>query len=156
MADKHNKLDRLAIELEATIATLASKTAIQLGTLVVTQNFAAALYQGTIALRAATEGQPLAIYVADAVLTQAEVTEAILGAPLQVRDTPAIEQTRRAVQLIAVVSLSLPKHLDQGNRLPMFREAVGLTFWGFNPMSAAFTTGAIASGVIWAYGRFKD
>ncbi len=157
MVDKHKqKLTRIGQGLAATIGTLAAHTAQTLGNTTPTQNFAAALYQGVITLRAATIGQPLAIYVASGELIQAEVEEAIEAIPLHARDVPAIEQTARAVQLLGLVEQTNPLHLDMGNRLPKFRENIGWQFWAYNPMSAAFTTGAVASGQIWLYGRWQD
>ena len=107
-------------------------------------------------MRGGTLGEAIAIYVSDASLNQAEVEEAIEGAPLHARATPEIEQTRRPVQYLGLVDVNNPLSLDLGNRLPMFREAVGYQFWAYNLSGDTQTTGATVSGQVWTYGRFKD
>ncbi len=156
MAHDHKKLTRVGQAQSVTVATLAAKTALALQGTVVTQNFAAALYQGSMSLRGGTEGEVLALYVASADLSQAEVEEAIESTPLHSRDVPATEHTARNVQLLGIISLSDPLHLDMGNRLAMYRENVGWDFWAYNPSAAAMTTGGVLAGQLWVYGRWKD
>jgi len=155
MPHDHKKLDRIGHDLTVTLTTLAAKTSIGLQSVAITQNFQAALYQGTLALRGGTLGEIVAVYAAQGTLSQSEVEQAIEAAPLQSRD-PLLEQTRRGVQLLGFVSLGHPLHLDMGNRVPMYRENETIEFWGYNPTSAALTTGGILSGQIWIYGRWKD
>jgi len=150
------KLDRLSLQPAATISTLAAHTALSLGSRVPTQNFQAALYQGALDARGIAVGEVLALYVSDADLTQAEVEACIEAVPTNERDNVPLEASRRPVQLLGVITREQPLHLDTGNRLPKYREDIGLEFWIYNPSNAGMTTGAVASGQVWIYGRFVD
>ena len=155
MPHNHKKLVRIGHGPAATISTLAAKTAITGSDKTPTQNFAPALYQGVFSAKGGAADEPIAVYIADGDLTQAEVEAAIEAAPLHNRDTLG-EQTDRAVQLLGMISSERPLHLELGNRLPMFRENIGWEIWFYNPSFAAMTTGMIASGQMWVYGRWKD
>ncbi len=157
MPDKHKqKLDRTSTSVVATISTLAARTSLSLGTIVVTKNFQAALYQGALDARGMTDGETLAVYVSNADLTQAQVEQCIEATPLHSRDADQMEASRRNVQYLGQLNLSRGLSLNEGNRLPKYRENVGMQFWVYNPGNAAMTTGAVANGQIWVYGRWVD
>ena len=155
MPHAHTKLDRISVTPAATIGTLAGRTSVQLAAVVVTQNFSPALWQGIVNARGMAVDESLALYAADGELSQAEVESTIEGAPLHSRDQPALDETRRQVQLIGQLS-SVPAMIETGNRLAKFREDIGWKLWGYNPTAAAMTTGAVAGGALWLYGRFVD
>ena len=155
MPDKHKtKLDRIGSAFGQSLGTLGPTTSLAGPSRTPTQNFAAALYQGSLTGRGMTRGEVINCYVADGDLIQAEVESCIEGGPLHGRDT-LLEATRREVQLVAVVGFD-PVSVNTPNRLAPFRENIGYKFWWYNPMSAALTTGGTGTGSLWTYGRWKD
>ena len=157
MPDKHpTKLDRIGGNPSFTIGTLAAKTGVLGLKHVITQNFQASLYQGVFDFRGATLGEAVLFGVAGGDLTLTEIEACIESVPLMSRSTTEIEASRRNVQILAMLSLDRPILIDKGNRLPMYRENVGIQFFAYNASSAAMTTGGVLSGNIWTYGRWKD
>ena len=158
MPHAHNKLDIVNTGFGQPLGTLAAQTAIQLGTVpAITQNFQPALYQGSVGLQGRTAGDaPLMLVVADGGLTLAEVQEALTAEPLHSRDQPALDQARRPVRRLATLGDDPSVvHVNEGNRLPLFRENIGWEFYAFNA-GTALTTGSTMSGQLATFGRWKD
>ena len=157
MPDKHKpKLDRIGHAVAATLGTLAARTAQSAGSFAPTQNFRPALYQGAVQARAQTEGEIVALYVAQNGLTQAQVKAAIESVPTNSRNKANLDATRAQVQYLGTISLADGLDLNVPNRLAMFRESIGAEFWVYNPSGTALTTGTLIGGQIWTYGRWED
>ena len=131
MAHGHTALERIAHNIDQALTTLASEAVLELPAPIVTQNFAAALYQGSLTLQNFTAGEgPIGFGVYDAEMTTAEIAEALVAAPLNSRDTSPLEQSRRSVQYIGSLGTDLlTVDFNAGNRLAMYRENISWSFF---------------------------
>ncbi len=153
-------LDRIIDRDSVALSTLASATALIVGTLVNTQNFSPAAWQGSAGVNAMTVAQgPLLWGFANAELSLAEIQEYLdLSGPLNKAAVPEFERSSRSVQLMGSLSQELPYDWHQMTpiRTPKLREDIGRSSWVYNLGGGALTTGAVFSVGGVTFGRWID
>lgn len=159
MADR-KPLDRVIDRASETLATLASVTALIEAGPVITRNFVAAMWQGSVGVTGWTTGDgPLLYGIMDADLSLPELEEYLkLEGPLSTGDRIALERSTRPIQLMGVIGgVGDPDfHQKTTIRLPAFREDIGWSYWCYNQGSAAMNTGAVLTWQGVMFGRWLD
>ncbi len=150
-------MDQLPLAISQALATLAANTGIRVVQGTQTQNYKAMSLKCVASVIGLTVGDgPFLWGLASGELTLAEIEEYLEGVPTSRRDVPAVEQVKRAVQVLGGLG---PERLTEWKTeqiiLPTWREGIGFSIWIYN-QGPSMTTGATFKLRGRTFGRWLD